>query len=274
MKRRHWPFRGSHCCPGFSLLSSSCPSSPLVLCSSSLCPFYLFVLSSFPLSLLLSVFSFLLSARNQRKVIAVYVDNLFSSLSEDNYSLHTVYALSLTHICTRLHTHTAASLCAHTVCVYFHCHPQLIALPSPHPAIQGGRKAMVQSRTMAACAVQWSRLSVWGLSLSHLLPVWPADRDWWCNRATSGSTLRCDLSVSSALANGCSAVICHRMGQREMWMIRRRHESIYACGAEGIFTLIKTLFTGLKSGEIVRLVAKRSSRLNLITDYEKHGLVV
>lgn len=134
-------------------------------------------------------------------------------------------------ITTYIHALTLSSLCvcARTVCVYFHCLPQIIVHPSPHPAIQGVREAMVQSRTMSASMVRWSRLSVWGPSVSHLLSVWPADRDWWCNHATLGSTLQRDLSVSSALANGCFAVIHHCNGLGEMWVIGWRHEHIYAC---------------------------------------------
>ena len=201
----------------FLLLSASSALSSLHLYA--LFPLFNSVLSPlsfnlpvmFPLlfsSLLFS--SLLFCSINDLPVIVIYFDDLFSSLSGENYSVHTyslslLLSLSLSLSLTDTHTF----LCLYTVRVYLHCHPQLIACASPHPATQRGRKAMVQSRTMAASTVQWSRLSVWGPSVSHLLSIWPANRDWWCSRATLGSTLQCDLFVSSALGNDCSAVIHH-----------------------------------------------------------------
>lgn len=65
---------------------------------------------------------------------------------------------------------------------------------------------------MVASMVWRSRLSVWGPSMSHLFSIWPANRDWWCNHTTWGSTLQHDLSVSGTLANGCCAVVHHSNG--------------------------------------------------------------
>lgn len=65
---------------------------------------------------------------------------------------------------------------------------------------------------MVASMVWRSRLSVWGPSMSHLFSIWPANRDWWCNHTTWGSTLQHDLPVSGTLANGCCAVVHHSNG--------------------------------------------------------------
>lgn len=129
--------------------SPLCPSFSLIFCNifTLSCIFLLSFSLLYLLVSCLSLLFFFLFAGNELPDITIYLDDLFSCLSEENDSAHACL-------------HTLVLVCAHTVYVYFHCHPQLMAHPSPHPATQGGRKAMVQSRPMAASMVWWSRLSV------------------------------------------------------------------------------------------------------------------
>lgn len=193
--------------PSFSLLVPSIFRPPLHLPSL----FYLLSLS------LLSP----PSAGNELSVITIYFDDLFSSLSGENYSLHT-----LVLVC----------VCAYIVCVYYNSHPRLIAHPSPYSATHGGEEsngpeqnngclhAVVESficlrPECVPLAFRLTRrpwLMVQPLHVGIYITLWP-------------------LCVKRTLGNGCRAVIHHRVegsdvnDRVEAWTLLHIAEAAHVC---------------------------------------------